>query len=653
MDCALRSVPEAASTVQHVCLQCGQHRCAPCAAVHAQRLVKKHPIVCVVGSWTVHCYACGVDTDASARSEGSVRDCVEIVNGIANSDAGGAADHTGNVTGGKKKAKGKASGAQGEANDDDDDDNDDDDQEVILVKPAANKGSGGGGGGAACEITSDALRAQLAKIDFASLSPGVVGLQNLGNTCFFNSVLQCLVQTPHLRATFLRPAFRPEPQLTRAFHSLLLQVWSKHGASVSPHSLLAEVIRKAPQFRGGRQQDSHELLRCLLDGMQEEELVRIKALQAALSSATSVPADAERKIDIAAQSTDNFVRDAFAGQLQSTVTCLTCLFPSVTNEMFYDLGLSVGPAAIKALARTPAPTVPRGPQGRKLRPTTKKQQKRLEKIKRQGAHSAAAAATTTAAVGDAGAAATDGGGDDDDDEEAAAASATTSTTAAEGGDGGAEDGDGDEQQAEARLLYYAAIAVDPSEPSEAPAAPLAPLDPASVEKTLRELDQRRAALAVSAFPSDSVQHALATFTAPELLDANYMCEQCDERRRAVKQACIQRAPQTLTLCLKRFRTAFVGKSIEMTKFGGHVDFPATLDLAPFCTAECAGSLIYKLQGVVVHSGGNTKSGHYVAYTRTSQGWHYFSDTTVRASSLPDALGQQAYLLFYERQQAEP
>jgi len=639
MDCALRSITEATSRVQHVCLQCGQHRCAPCAAVHAQRLVKKHPIVCVVGSWTVHCYACGVDTDASARSEGSVRDCVEIVNGIANGDAGGAAEHAGNVAGSKKKTKGKASGAQGDA-DDADDDGDDDGEEVILVKPAANKGGGGGG---ACEITSDALRAQLAKIDFASLAPGVVGLQNLGNTCFFNSVLQCLVQTPHLRATFVRPAFRPEPQLTRAFHSLLLQVWSKRGVSVSPHSLLAEVIRKAPQFRGGRQQDSHELLRCLLDGMQEEELVRIKALQAALSSATSAPADAERKIDIAAQSTDNFVRDAFAGQLQSTVTCLTCLFPSVTSEMFYDLGLSVGPAAIKAVPRTPAPTVPRGPQGRKLRPTTKKQQKRLEKIKRQGAYAAAtAAAASTVVVGDAGAPATDG--DDDDDDAAATATAD---------DGGAEDGDGDEQQAEARLLYYAAIAVDPSEPSEAPAAPLAPLDPASVEKTLRELDQRRAALAVSAFPSDSVQHALATFTAPELLDANYMCEQCDERRRAVKQACIQRAPQTLTLCLKRFRTAFVGKSIEMTKFGGHVDFPATLDLAPFCTAECAGSLVYTLQGVVVHSGGNTKSGHYVAYTRTSQGWHYFSDTTVRASSLPDALGQQAYLLFYERQQAEP
>jgi ubiquitin C-terminal hydrolase len=66
-----------------------------------------------------------------------------------------------------------------------------------------------------------------------------------------------------------------------------------------------------------------------------------------------------------------------------------------------------------------------------------------------------------------------------------------------------------------------------------------------------------------------------------------MCEHCDELRRAVRQACILRAPETLTVCLKRFRTVVVGKSLEMVKFGGHVTVPTQLDLAPFAVASRA------------------------------------------------------------------
>jgi hypothetical protein len=165
----------------------------------------------------------------------------------------------------------------------------------------------------------------------------------------------------------------------------MLQAWSTRG-TLTPRALLGEVMRKAPQFRGGRQQDAHELLRCLLDAMQDEEAVRIKALQAALASADAATDERLAKINVAAQSTNNLVRDAFSGELQSTVTCLTCLTPSVTRETFLDLGLAVGPATASPTAAASTAGATKAKQAaatRRPRQMTKKQLKRLEKQRKQ------------------------------------------------------------------------------------------------------------------------------------------------------------------------------------------------------------------------------------------------------------------------------
>jgi ubiquitin C-terminal hydrolase len=203
------------------------------------------------------------------------------------------------------------------------------------------------------------------------------------------------------------------------------------------------------------------------------------------------------------------------------------------------------------------------------------------------------------------------------------------------------------------------VFVAPSEPQPAEstaasttAADLGPVDATTAERFVRDLDQRRAHLPNGTYPKDSLLGALATFTAPEVLADAYNCDHCDELRRAVRQACILRAPETLTLCLKRFRTVIAGKSLEMVKFGGHVTVPTHLDLAPFAAAESSdAALTYTLYGVVSHSGGNTRSGHYIALTRTEQGWTYFSDTVAKTSTESDAVAAQAYLLFYRRQAA--
>ncbi|XP_045901083.1 ubiquitin carboxyl-terminal hydrolase 45 isoform X2 [Micropterus dolomieu] len=134
----------------------------------------------------------------------------------------------------------------------------------------------------------------------------------------------------------------------------------------------------------------------------------------------------------------------------------------------------------------------------------------------------------------------------------------------------------------------------------------------------------------------SIQSCLHQFTSVELLMGNnkLLCESCTERRQkqlrksssadkkvekiytsARKQMLISSLPPVITLHLKRFHQA----GMNLRKVNRHVDFPLVLDLAPFCSATCknlaAGErVIYSLYGIVEHSG-SMRGGHYTAYVK--------------------------------------
>lgn len=179
---------------------------------------------------------------------------------------------------------------------------------------------------------------------------GLAGLQNLGNTCFMNSAIQCLVHTTPLVEYFLQDYSEEintenplgmHGELALAFGELLRKLWSSGRTAIAPRAFKGKLARFAPQFSGYNQHDSQELLAFLLDGLHED-LNRVKRkpyIETKDSEGRPDEEVADECWKYHKARNDSVIVDVCQGQYKSTLVCPVCEKISITFDPFMYLSL--------------------------------------------------------------------------------------------------------------------------------------------------------------------------------------------------------------------------------------------------------------------------------------------------------------------------
>ena len=107
----------------------------------------------------------------------------------------------------------------------------------------------------------------------AKNEPILIGLNNIGATCYMNASLQCLSNTKKLTEYFLKSyKYDPNKVMANEYYEVIKNLWNKNNNNkpYSPYSFKETLSKENPLFAGIQANDSKDLINFLIERFHQE-----------------------------------------------------------------------------------------------------------------------------------------------------------------------------------------------------------------------------------------------------------------------------------------------------------------------------------------------------------------------------------------------